>query len=196
MIRTCRMAMATVTRLGGTALWLVSLIVLVGVMAPAPTADVRPGLETDEPVLLANTVVLKVPVGRPAGNLIVVDPSGRELATLTHWSSGHTVLLTRPPDGPSVGIYRHARGSVALSVSGAAETTRIHVAPDGSMRTSATEPRVDAIEGGPSGGRTGPDRESGHPGPSPMGTQPTTGHRSGPLEGPYPAGDRSGPIGL
>ena len=193
MIRTCRMAMGTVTRLGGSALWFVGLIAIVGAMIPAPTTDVRSGPGMDEPVLLANTVVLKVPAGRPAGNLIVVDPSGRELATLTHWSSGHTVMLTRPPDGPSVGIYHNAQGSVAVSVSGAAETTRIHVAPDGSMTTSTIEPRVNPTEGGESRGRTRPDRASAHPGPKSMESQPTTGPRSGPPEGPY---DRSGAVGL
>ena len=84
--------------------------------------------------------MLRVPDGETAGHLTVVDAAGREIARLTHWSSGHTAVVTRRDVGPTVGYYHKAEGWVGVLVSGTAGETQIHVEPDGTTRSSASDP--------------------------------------------------------
>lgn len=135
MIRACWAAMALGGWLLKAVVGLVGCIVLVGAVVPPSAPEPRPG----GPVHPADTVVLNIPEGRPAGNLTVVDASGRELARLTHWPGGHTVVVTRRAAGPTVGTYHNAGGSVAFLVTGSARETEIHIAPDGAVKTIASQ---------------------------------------------------------
>lgn len=87
----------------------------------------------------ADAVVLRVPDGEPAGHLTVVDAAGREIASLTHWSNGHTAVVTHRDVGPTVGFYHKAEGWVGVLVSGTAGETRIQVEPDGTTKLSASD---------------------------------------------------------
>lgn len=140
MIRAFGAAMALGGQLVKVAMGLVGLIVLVGAVVPSSPPDGRPGSGPGAAVRPGNTVVLSIPEGRPAGNLVVVDASGRELATLTHWANGRTAVITRHRIGPTVGYHRDASGSVDLLVTGSAGEAQIRVRSDGATKTTASEP--------------------------------------------------------
>jgi hypothetical protein len=134
--------MAAVGLLGKVAVGFVALIVLVGAVLPSPSAspDARARSESGGRKPPSDAVVLRVPDGEPAGHLTVVDAAGREIAKLTHWSNGHTAVVTRRDVGPTVGYYHKAEGWVGVLVSGTAGETRIEVESDGTTKASASDP--------------------------------------------------------
>ncbi len=144
MIRAFTAAMAAVGLLGKLALGFVALIVLVGAVLPPPSpstsADARPRSASGVPVPSSDAVVLRIPDGEQAGHLTVVDAQGREIARLTHWSSGHTAVVTRRDVGPTVGYYHKAEGWVGVLVSGSEGETQIQVEPDGTTKSTPSDP--------------------------------------------------------
>lgn len=141
MIRAFGAAMALGGLLVKVAVGLVGLLVLVGAVVPTSSPpEARRGADPGGPGRPANTVVLTVPEGHPAGNLVIVDATGRELATLTHWANGRTAVVARHHVGPTLGYHRDAAGSVNLLVTGSAAETEIRVRPDGTAKATASEP--------------------------------------------------------
>jgi hypothetical protein len=142
MIRAYSAALHAVGLLGRVAVAFVGFIVIVGVIVPLPSPGDRRGSDSRDLNPPAHTVVLKVPEGRPAGNLTIVDALGREIALLTHWTGGPTAVVTRYGGGPTVGYYHSAEGSVALLVTGSEVETQINLNPDGTMKSSLRKPTL------------------------------------------------------
>ena len=140
MMRAFRAAMALSVLLVKVAVCLVGLIMLIGAVIPSSPPEGRIGSGAGGAARPRTTVVLSVPEGHPAAYLVVVDASGRELATLTHWANGRTALTTRHHVGPTLGYHRDAAGSLDLLVTGSAAETQIRVRPDGTTKTAASEP--------------------------------------------------------
>lgn len=133
---------------GRAAIGSLGLLIAVGVFvpepAPAPSPRSRP--DPDGPAHSPMTVTLRIPEGEPAGHVIVLDPSGRELATVSGWFNGDVAVLARREAGAGVNSFLKAGGEALVGVFGAARQTRIHAKPDGTPRVSVTDPRSGRIE--------------------------------------------------
>jgi hypothetical protein len=134
MVRACRAALAAGSLLGKAAAGFVGILVIAGAIVPVAGPDRRARSHGVDPLLAADTVVLTVAEGNPSRTLTVVDASGRELATLTHWTNDDTAIVAPRRDGARVGCYLNARGSTAVLLAGTARQTRIESQPDGIER--------------------------------------------------------------
>jgi hypothetical protein len=134
MVRAYRAALAAGGLLMRSAVGLVGFLVVVGAIAPRPEPDARARAEPGDPARTGSTVVLTVPEGSLGGHLTVVDGSGRELATLTHWFNGGTSIEARRSDGVGLCSFLNGRGSAVLSLTGTARATHIHAQSDGRTR--------------------------------------------------------------
>jgi hypothetical protein len=152
MVRTYSAALAAGGRLGKAAVVFVGMVLAVGAIVPLPEPS---GPMRSEPVDSTgneNRVVLAVPEGGIASTLTVVDASGREIATLTRWYNGDTVMMARQKGGAGVNCLLNARGSAELGVFGMTQHTRIEVQPDGTTKIHHPVPRRSVLrqDDGPS----------------------------------------------
>jgi hypothetical protein len=134
MVRAYKAALAAGGLLMKSAVGLVGFLVVVGAIAPRPEPGARARAEPGDLARAGSTVVLTVPEGDLAGHLTVVDGSGRELVTLTHWFNGSISIEARRSDGVGLCSFLNVRGSAVLSLTGTAWATRIHAQSDGSTK--------------------------------------------------------------
>jgi hypothetical protein len=136
MVRAYRAALAAGGLLMRAAVGFVGFLVVAGALARRPEPDARARSEPGDPSRQGSTVILAVPEDSLAGSLTVVDVSGRELLTLTHWYNGDTSVLARRSGGVGVSCHLNGNGSAALQFTGTAWVTRINAEPDGTAKTS------------------------------------------------------------
>jgi hypothetical protein len=146
MVRACRAALAAGSLLVKAAAGFVGVLVIAGALVPVPGPERRARSDGVDPLLTADTVVLAVPEGIPSRTLTVVDASGREVATLTHWTNDDTTIIAPGRDGAGVGCYLNARGSTVVLLAGKARQTRIESKPDGTTNTVVRDISPPAIE--------------------------------------------------
>jgi hypothetical protein len=139
MVRADRIAITAVGLLGRAAVGFLGLVVVLGTITPPPEPDTRARFEPDAPGCPTDRVVLTVPEGRLLANLIVVDASGREIATVTRCFNGDLAMVANRAVGASVSSYLHAKGPAVLVVTGSARRARIEAEPDGTTKTSASD---------------------------------------------------------
>jgi hypothetical protein len=139
MFRADRIALVSVGLLGRAAMGLLGLMVILGTITPLPEPGTRARSEPDAPGCPADRVVLTVPEGRLVANLIVVDATGREIATVTRCYNGDIAMVANRAGGASVSSYLHAKGRAVLVVTGSARRARIEAESDGTTKTSMSD---------------------------------------------------------
>ncbi len=143
--RTLGVLLEVAGRLARATLGLLGIAAVVGLLARAPARDNQ--ASSDDPIQPATRVVLTVPEGKMTGDLVIVDPSGRELATLTRWYNDDTAVVIGRGTGPRVSVHVSGTGRTSLLVRGSARQTRICTRPDGVPTTWTT--RADPNTGRP-----------------------------------------------
>lgn len=138
MHRACRVAVVAGALLGKAVLGFVVLMAILAMVAPPPEPDARARPDAAGSVANSSTVTLRVPEGELAGNLNVVDASGRELAVLTYFSDGELVLVARRNGGACVSLWLTGSGTARVQMSGTSRATSIEMEPDGTTRASKT----------------------------------------------------------
>ena len=155
MIRACKLALTAGGLIGKAALGFLGFMVVIVAITPTRGPDDRVRSEVGDPTSPANRFTLTVPEGEQAGTLIVVDASGCELATLTHWYNGETAVVTNRSDGADVSFCLYSEGSAALELTGTALRTTIKMGRDGTTKTSV-KPLRQAVPDGIGSARKGP----------------------------------------
>ena len=146
MVGACRAVLAAGSLLGKAAVGFVGILVIAGAVVPVAGPDRRSRSDGVDPLLAGDTVVLTVPEGNLSRTLTVVDESGRELATLTHWTNDDTAIIAPGRDGAGMGCYLNARGSTVVLLAGTARQTRIESEPDGTTKTAVRDISPPVIE--------------------------------------------------
>jgi hypothetical protein len=143
MVRACRMLLAAGGRLARTALGCAGILVVVAAIVPTSGPDARVVPEVGDPERPVDTVAVTVPEGMLAKSLTITDASGRELATLTHWSNGETTVVARRRGGPDVSCWLNRKECAFVELIGAIHRTRIEMDPAGITKTFVTpSPRL------------------------------------------------------
>ena len=77
-------------------------MVVIAAMGPTPEPGGRARPMPGDPEQPMETVEVTVPEGMVSKSLTITDAAGHKLATLTHWCTGETVVVTPlTPAGPS-----------------------------------------------------------------------------------------------
>ena len=96
MIQANRIALAAVPSVRERgAVGALGIMVIVAACRPDAGTHGRSRPEAADPEQPVETVAMSVPDGMLAKSLTIIDASGRELATLTHWRNGETMVVTR-----------------------------------------------------------------------------------------------------
>lgn len=137
MVRAGRLGFAAVGLVIKASTAFVGMTIGVALIVPLPEpADRRSTLPGDW-ASPASTIVLSMPEGEQAGTVTVVDPTGRELARVTHWDNGDTALVGCGREQAGVSCYLNNKtGAVVVAVKGTSRRTQVVLNPDGTPETS------------------------------------------------------------
>jgi hypothetical protein len=136
MFRAHKIALTVAGPVGKAVVAFIGLMTVIAAVVPTPEPASGTQSEPGDPAQSTSTVTLRVPEGEPAGHMTVVDATGRELATVTHWYNGDVAVVARRDAGASVASYLNANGSTDVRVSGTARWTDIEAKPDGTAKVS------------------------------------------------------------
>jgi hypothetical protein len=110
---------------------LIGLAIITAVIATPPEPSASSSCQSVDLSQAEMTVVMRVPEGRLAKHLTVVDGSGRRVALLAVWTSGAITVVSRREGGAGVSYQLNDDGSANLQVDGTARVALIRAKPDG-----------------------------------------------------------------